>query len=209
MTKPVSIMVVDDHAIVRQGIAALIERQPDMAVVAEAGTGAEALALHGRHRPDVTLIDLRLPDMDGALLMRRLRADEPTARFVVLSAHESAEDVYQAVRAGAAGYVLKGAPGQHLIEAVRAVHGGEQWLPAALASRIAQHVARVELTERESAVLALMVAGKTNKEIGADLGVDESTVKTHVTAIFKKLGVSSRTQAIVAAIQSGLVRIGP
>jgi two-component system NarL family response regulator len=202
----IRILVADDHRMVRQGITALLGRRADLRVVAEASTGDEAMALYRQHQPDVTLMDLRMPGIDGIQTITSLRAEFPRGRFIVLTTYDGDEDVFQAIRAGAQGYLLKGMSGEDLIEAIRAVHAGRRWFPAGLAEASAR-AAGTALTERETDVLRLVVAGKSNKEIASALELQESTVKSYLTTVFGKLGVASRTQAIVVAVQRGLARL--
>jgi DNA-binding NarL/FixJ family response regulator len=206
-TMPIRVLVVDDHAVVRDGLSALLDRQGDMRVVGEAATGAEALAAFRRLRPDVTLVDLRLPDMDGAQLIARVRREFPEARALVLTTYDGDEDIYAALRAGARGYLLKDMRRDELVDAVRAVHAGLRRIPPAVALRLAERVAGTDLTSRERQVLELIVAGKSNKEIGAALGLTEGTVKGYVNGMLDKLEVSDRTQAAVAAVRRGIVRL--
>jgi two-component system NarL family response regulator len=204
--RPVRVMVIDDHALVRRGIVALLAMRPEVEVIGEAGDGATAIELYQRLRPDVTLMDLRMPTLSGVEAITRLRGEAPDSRFVVLTTYDGDEDVYRALQAGAQGYVLKGAEPDELVETILAVHAGERRIPAALASRVFARLGAPELTERELTILRLVVKGLSNKEIGAALDLRESTVKWHVANVLVKLGVSARTQAAVVALQRGLVR---
>jgi two-component system NarL family response regulator len=199
-------LIADDHPVVRDGLAALLERLPDMQVVGKASTGAEAVTLFRQQPPDVTLMDLKMPQMDGFEAISTLRAEFPNARILVLTTFEGEEDIYRAVRRGARGYLLKDAPCERLQETIRAVAAGQVFLPPEMASRLAERMSRPELTAREREVLTLLAAGKNNQEIGTALHVAESTVKSHVNAILSKLGVSDRTQAALVALQRGLVQ---
>lgn len=207
MSDPIRVMVVEDHHIVRQGLVALLKTMPDIAVVAEASDGQQAMDLFRAHKPDVTLLDLRLPVLGGVEVLSRIRQQTPTARVIVLTTFDGDEDIYRALQAGARGYLLKGMRTEELMEAIRAVHAGKSRVPAVVAERLAMRVGGDELTAREVDVLKLIVAGKSNKEIGADLKISEATVKTHMNNIFSKMGVSDRTQAATTALQRGLVHM--
>jgi two-component system, NarL family, response regulator len=204
----IRVLVVDDHAIVRVGVRTLVNAEPDMEVVAEAADAPATLAAYRTHRPDVVLLDLRLPDTSGAALIARLRVLDPGARIIVLTSYDASEDVYQAVRAGAQAYLLKGTFPDGILEAaIRRVHAGEQVIPADVAARLAQRVGEPSLTPREIAVLELVAKGLSNKEIGGVLHTSAGTVKTHLKRIFLKLGVGDRTEAALLAVQRGLVSL--
>jgi two-component system NarL family response regulator len=207
MSDPIRLMVVEDHHIVRQGLVALLKTMPDITVVAEASDGQQAMDLFRIHKPDVTLLDLRLPVLGGVEVLTRIRQQTPTARVIVLTTFDGDEDIYRALQAGARGYLLKGMRTEELMEAIRAVHAGKSRVPSMVAERLAMRVSSDELTAREVDVLKLIVAGKSNKEIGADLKISEATVKTHMNNIFSKMGVSDRTQAATTALQRGLVHL--
>lgn len=207
MSEPIQVMVVDDHHIVRQGLVALLNTVPDMTVVAEASDGQEAMELFRRYRPDVTLMDLRLPVLSGVEALTRIRQEFPTARVIVLTTFDGDEDIYRALQAGARGYLLKGMFGDELMDAIRAVHAGKSRIPPAVAERLALRMGGQELTARELDVLKLIVSGKSNKEIGAELKISEATVKTHINSILSKLNVSDRTQAATTALQRGIVHL--
>jgi two-component system NarL family response regulator len=200
-------MIVEDHHVVRQGFVALLKTIPDFKVVAEAANGEQALALYKEHRPDVTLMDLRLPGAGGVETIGRIRALHPEARIIVLTTFDGDEDIYRALQAGARGYLLKGSEMSELIEAIRTVHRGRSRIPAAVAERLAERLAGPALTERETDVLRLIVAGKSNKEIAAALFISEATVKTHINNMLSKLGVTDRTQAATTALQRGIVHL--
>jgi DNA-binding NarL/FixJ family response regulator len=203
----IKVLVVDDHPILRAGVAAIIGACPEMTAVAQAGSGEEAMALFERHQPDITLMDLRLPGISGVEAIRAIRAKHPKARFVVLTTYEGDEDIYQALEAGAVGYIIKGMPHEFLIDALRRVHAGGRFLPRPVEKVLAARMPASELSARERQVLALMVAGRSNKEIASSLGITEATVKSHVSVILMRLNVTDRTQAVVTAIQRGLVHL--
>ena len=200
------ILIADDHFVVRQGIAAIISQEPDMTVVAQTGSGAEAIDLFRRHLPDLTLMDLSLPDQTGVEVIETLLAEFPDARFVVLTVYGGEDDIYLALKAGARAYLLKDAGGEVLVEAIRAVLEGKRYLPPAVASRLADRMSGTDLTRRELEVLKLLAAGGSNRGIAERLNVTEGTVKTHLNNILGKLGVTSRTQAILTALRRGIVR---
>jgi DNA-binding NarL/FixJ family response regulator len=204
----IRVLVVDDHKVVREGVRAMISREPDMEVVAEAGDAATALAAYNSHRPDVALVDLRLPEVGGAELIRQLRAADPQARIIVLTSYDADEDIFRAIQAGAAGYLLKGTFPDGILEAaIRAVHAGRRVIPPEIADRLAQRLSGPTLTPREIAVLELVAKGLSNREIGTVLSTSAGTVKTHLERIYAKLGVGDRTAAALAAIQRGLVTL--
>ena len=200
-------MVVEDHHIVRQGLVALLATIPDMTVVAEAADGKQAIGLFRQHRPDVTLMDLRLPAMSGVEAVEQIRRDFPLARIIVLTTFDGDEDIYRALQAGARAYLLKGMFGDELMDAIRAVHSGKSRIPAIVAERLAERMGGPSLTERELEVLELIVLGNSNKEIGGELAISEATVKTHINSILDKLGVTDRTQAVRTALQRGIVHL--
>lgn len=191
----------------RQGLVALLNTVPDMTVVAEASDGKDALDLFRQHQPDVTLMDLRLPTMSGVEAVTQIRKQFDTARIIVLTTFDGDEDIYRALQAGARGYLLKGMFGEELMDAIRAVHAGKSRIPAVIAERLALRMGGSPLTTRELDVLKLIVAGKSNKEIGAELAISEATVKTHINSILSKLSVTDRTQAATTALQRGLVHL--
>ena len=203
----IRVMLVDDHPMLRLGVSAIVNAQTDMRVVAQAETGQQAVEMFDRQSPDVTLMDLRLPGMSGVEAIRAVRAKHQRARFVVLTTYDGDEDIYRAIDAGARGYLLKGVSHDVLIDALRRVHSGERYIPQPIAHMLAERPAHCELSPRENDVLALIVRGKSNREIASELNISEATVKCHVTAILGRLGVSDRTQAAVAAIQRGIVHL--
>ena len=207
MTDTIKILIVDDHHIVRQGLAALLKTVPGFDVLAEAVDGEQAVELHRKHHPDVTLMDLRLPRMNGVEAITRIREGNPQARIVVLTTYDGDEDIYRALQAGAKGYLLKGMDLAELSEAIRTVHAGKTRIPPRVAEKLAERMSGSSLTARELEVLQLIVAGKSNREIGTALFISEATVKTHVNSLLSKLGVEDRTQAATTALQRGIVHL--
>jgi two-component system NarL family response regulator len=203
--KVIRLMIVDDHPIVREGLAAIINKQSDMAVAAEAADGQTAVELFREHRPDVSLMDLRLPAMSGVQAITAIRKEFPTARIIVLTTYDGDEDIYRALQAGAQGYLLKGMCREELLEAIRAVHSGLRRIPSPVATKLADRMGGSDLTARELEVLKLIAKGNTNKEVASELSITEATVKGHVNNILSKLGVSDRTQAVTTALQRGIV----
>jgi DNA-binding NarL/FixJ family response regulator len=205
-SEKIRVLVVEDHPVVRVGITAILNG-PSMEVVAEAENGQQALKLFEEYLPDITLVDLRLPDISGVEVIRQLHERHPEARFVVLTTYEGDEDISQALEAGARGYIIKGMPYEALIHALKQVHAGHRYLPRPVSDILESRPAATVLSPRERAVLQLVVAGKSNKEIAAELDITEATVKGHLTLIFCRLGVTDRTQAVVAALRRGLVHL--
>ena len=203
----IRVLVVDDHPLMRVGIAAIIDARAEMTVVAQAGSGEEAVRLHDLHKPDLTLMDLRLPGGSGVEAIRTIRAKSPAARFVVLTTYEGDEDIHQALQAGARGYLIKGMPHEALIDALRKVHAGGRYLPSPVTRALASRTPDGELSAREREVLSLLVKGRSNREIALQLGIKEATVKSHVSVILMRLDVSDRTQAVVKALQRGLAHL--
>lgn len=201
------VLVVDDHPLMRLGIAAMIEAQPDMRAVAQAGSGEEAVQLYSSTQPDIVLVDLRLPGIGGVEVIREIRQRDSKAKFVVLTTYDGDEDIHQALEAGARGYIIKGMPAATMLDALRRVQAGARYLPGPVEKILEARVPDSDLSPREREVLALIVAGKSNKEIAAELGISRATVKFHVSVIFSRMGVEDRTQAAVAALQRGLVRL--
>jgi len=201
------VMVVDDHPLMRVGVASIVNARSDMSVVAQTGTGEEAVTLFQRHTPDVTLMDLRLPGMSGVDAIRAIRKTHSQARFVVLTTYEGDADIHQALEAGAQGYVIKGMPYQTLVDALHRVYRGERFLPPPVARALASRMPDSDLSAREREVLSLLANGKSNKDIASLLGITEATVKCHVSAILLRLNVSDRTEAVVTALQRGLVHL--
>ena len=203
----IRVLVVEDHHVVRQGLVALLNTVPDMRVVAEGADGKQAVDLFRQHEPDVTLMDLRMPTMSGVDAVIEIRRNFPAARIIVLTTFDGDEDIYRALQAGARAYLLKGMFGDELMDAIRAVHAGKSRIPPVVAERLATRMGSPGLTARELDVLKLIVAGKSNKEIGEELRISEATVKTHINNILSKLGVTDRTQATTAALQRGIVHL--
>ncbi len=207
MNHPIRILIVEDHHVVRQGLAALLSVVDGMQVVGEAADGEAAVAQWNSLRPDITLIDLRLPRRSGVEVIQMIRRREAYARFIVLTTFDGDEDIYRALQAGARAYLLKGMTADVLVSTIRQVHAGKSCIPPVIAQKLAERMGAEELTHREQDVLAQIVRGKSNKEIGVELDISEATVKTHINSLLGKLGVSDRTQAATAAIQRGLVQL--
>ncbi|HEY8548940.1 MAG TPA: response regulator transcription factor [Vicinamibacterales bacterium] len=201
------VLVVDDHALLRTGVANIINQEPDLRVVAEAANGKDAIAAFERHRPDVTLLDLRMPEMEGVEVVRQLRERDPQAKVIVLTTYDTDDDIARALKAGAKAYILKDISADALVQCIHDVLAGKTYLAPAAAAKLAEGVTRVQLTPRELAVLRLMAEGQSNKEIASALNISERTVKTHLGNLFDKLGVTSRTEAIKVASRRGLVRL--
>ena len=201
------ILIVDDHFIVRMGLSGVLNMQPDMQVVAEAEDGPEAIRRYREHRPDVGLVDLRMPGMTGTETITAIRAEFPEASLIAVSTFEGDELVYRALQAGARGYLPKKVPREELLKAIRTVHRGQRYIPVEIASRLAERMQRGDLSPRELEVLQRIARGLSNREIGTELGLHESTVKTHVINILGKLGVGDRTLAVTTAIQRGLLQL--
>jgi len=203
----IKIMVIDDQAVVRQGFVALINTVPDMTVVAEGTNGRQAIDLYRLHRPDVALMDLRMPELGGVEAIMAIRKEFPDARLIVLTTYDGDEDIYRSLQAGAQGYLLKDMFFEELEDAIRKVHGGSRRIPAHVAERLAERMGSSDLTGREIEVLEQIVAGHSNKAIASRLNISEATVKSHINSILSKLGVNDRTQAATTALQRGLVHL--
>ncbi len=201
------VLIADDHTTVLAGLASIINLQPDMLVVAAANNGSEAVELWRKHSPDVTLLDLRMPVLDGVGALNEIHRQDANARVVVLTTFDTDTEIYQAVKAGAKGYLLKDARREELLDCIRKVNAGETCIPPALVQKLAAGISSEILTDRELEVLTLLARGKSNKEIGAKLFISEFTVKGHLRNIFTKLNVLSRTEAVTAASRRGLIRI--
>ena len=205
--KCIRILVADDHSVVREGLVSLVKRKADMTVVAEASNGREAVDLWKEYRPDLVLLDLRMPELDGVGAIKEIRELDPSAHIVVLTTFDGDEDIYRAIKAGAKGYLLQDTAREALMECIRKVHSGETCIPPTLAAKLAERVSGEALSAREIEVLQRIAAGKSNKEIGAELFISEGTVKTHVKSIFSKLDVVSRTEAVATATRRGLIQL--
>jgi DNA-binding NarL/FixJ family response regulator len=205
--KPIRLLIADDHSVVREGLVSLVKRKSDIAVVAEATNGREAVELWKEHQPDVTLLDLRMPELDGVGAIEEIRELDANAHIIVLTTYDGDEDIYRAIKAGAKAYLLKDTARDALVDTVRRVHAGETYLPPPLAAKLAERVSGTALSRREMEVLKGMAAGKSNKEIGAELFISDGTVKTHVKSIFTKLDVVSRTEAVATATRRGLIQL--
>lgn len=206
-TGVLTVLVADDHPVVREGLVSLISREPGMRVVAEASNGREAVEQYFKHRPAVTLLDLRMAGVDGITALISICEKEPSARIAVISSYQLEEDIYRVLRAGALGYILKDATAKQLADCIRGVSEGKTWVPPQIGARLARRVADRELTLRETQVLSAVAAGKSNKEIGTAFNISESTVKVHMTHILEKLKVTGRTEAINVAVKRGLVHL--
>jgi len=203
----IRILIADDHYIVRMGLTALVNTEADMEVVAEAADGNEALTLFTRHRPDLLLLDLRMPGKGGIQTIGEIRVEFPDARILVLSAFDGDEDIYRALQAGAQGYVLKNTTGDKLVPALRTVAAGQNWIPKDVASQLELRKIREQLTSREVDVLNELAKGRANKEIADTLNISEHTVKDHLKNILGKLQVADRTEAVTTAIQRGIIHL--
>jgi len=203
----IRILIADDHSVVREGLVSLVKRKSDMTVVAEASNGREAVDLWKEHHPDVALLDLRMPELDGVGAIKEIREVDPNAHILVLTTFDGDEDIYRAIKAGAKGYLLKDTAREALMDSIRRVHSGETCIPPTLAAKLADRVSGEALSAREIEVLQRIAAGKSNKEIGAELFISEGTVKTHVKSIFSKLDVVSRTEAVATATRRGLIQL--
>ena len=204
-----TVLIADDHPVVREGLATLINRRSDMRVVAEAADGREAVEKFLAHSPDIALLELRLPIMDGVEVVMSICEKMTAARLVIFTTCKGEEDIYRAVKAGAFGYVLKDTPLNEVVECIRAVARGTRWIPPGVAAMLGKRVADRALTARELEVIRALTSGKSNKEIGTLLDISEATVKVHITHILEKLKVTGRTEAINVAMRRGLVHIDP
>jgi len=204
----IRVLGVDDHPLLNEGIAAIITSQPDMQLVAQASSGREAIEKFREHQPDVTLMDLRLPDMSGIDTMIAIRTEFPEARIIMLTTFEGDVDIQRALQAGARGYMLKSMPPKDLVAVIRQVHAGKKRIPSEVAARLADHLGEEDLTSREMEVLRLVADGSRNRDIAEKLFISEETVKVHIKHIMEKLGASDRTQAVAIALRRGVIQLG-
>ena len=207
MSDKIRILVAEDHLVARVGVSTIVNMQPDMTVVAEAASGQQAVELFRKHRPDVTLLDLRMPGMGGVEAATAIRAEFPNAKMIALTTYGGDEDIRRALAAGVLAYLTKDVLHDELLKAIRAVNEGQTYLPAAVAAALAAQLPRPDLSAREVQVLELIVRGLANKQIAYTLNIAEHTVKNHVKNILSKLGVQDRTQAATAAIQRGIIHL--
>ena len=204
---PIRVFSVDDHPLLREGIGALVNNQPDMEMIGEAATGGEAIQLFKQHRPDVTLLDLRLPDMSGIDTLIAIRTEFPDARIIMLTTFEGDVEIQRALQAGARGYLLKNMPPSELVDVIRQVHAGKKRIPAAIASQLAEHMSDETLTVREIEVLREVAGGNRNRHIAEKLFISEETVKVHIKHIMEKLGAADRTQAVAIGVRRGIIQL--
>ena len=207
MSQKIRIAVIDDHPVVRFGLVAIINSQPNMTVVAEAENGLGVVEIFRNSAPDVTLIDLRMPEMSGVEAVKSVIEEFPHARFVALTTYKGDEDIYRALTAGVKGYLLKGMPPADLLDAIRSVHAGFRYLPDSVLQSLSKRIPNSELSSREMEILHLVITGQSNREIAQELGITESTVKWHVNLILDRLDVTNRTQAAIAAVQRGIIEL--
>jgi two-component system NarL family response regulator len=203
----IRVVLADDHPVVRDGLAAMINQQPDMHVVAEAGDGEEAIAFYCQHQPDVMVLDLRMPKRDGVSVVQEVFERDPKARVLIMTTYDGDEDIFRCLSQGAKGYLLKDAPRQEILSAIRAVSEDRPYTSSSVAAKAVQRMSKPSLTERELGVLNLLAQGRSNKDIARQLGIGEGTAKTHVKSILTKLDAISRTEAVAVAHKRGLVRL--
>lgn len=203
----IRVLIADDHSIFRQGLAMIISRDPDMVVIAQAENGQQAIDLFQKHQPDVTLMDLRMPKVEGVEAITAIRAESKSARIIVLTTYDSDEDIYRGLQAGAKGYLLKETEPDELLSAIRAIYRGQQYIPPNVGAKLVQRMSNPVLSERELAVLRSMAQGMSNADIATALSIGEGTVKSHVNRILSKLDVNDRTQAVIVAIKRGIVNL--
>jgi two-component system, NarL family, response regulator len=203
----IRVMLADDHPVVRDGLAAIVNQQPDMEVVVEAGDGEQAITLYGQHLPDVLLLDLRMPKYDGVAVVQRVLEAHPKARVLIITTYDGDEDIFRSLSQGAKGYLLKDAPRQEILSAIRAVADDRPYTSSSIAAKALQRMAKPSLTQRELSVLQLVAQGRSNKDIARRLEITEGTAKTHVKAILAKLDAISRTEAVAVAHKRGLIRL--
>jgi len=207
LMSPIRLLIAEDHAIVRQGLRTIFTNATNITVVAEAADGEQAVTLFRQHQPDVSLIDLRMPKLEGVGAIAQIRQEGPNARLVILTTYDTDEDIYRGLSAGASGYLLKDTTAEELVNAVETVHRGRKYIPPDVAAKLAERMNSSELTDRELEVLHLLARGKSNTEIGTLLTITDGTVKFHLNNIFNKLQVKDRAQAVITALRRGLVRM--
>lgn len=206
-SQPITVLIVDDHPVVRMGLAGMLSARAELSLVAEAASGDEAVQQYARCRPDVVLMDLRMPGLDGVAAIEAIRAHDTAARVIILTTFDGEEDIYRGLRAGAKAYLLKDSPSDEIVNCISAVMRGQKYLPRGIASKLADRINSDELSRRELEVLQHLSSGKSNKEIARLTHITEGTVKFHVTAVMGKLGVKSRTEAVAVAIRRGLISV--
>lgn len=204
---PIRVLIVDDHAVVRNGLMLMVQHEPGMIPIAEASNGEEAIALFHQHQPDVTLMDLRMPDITGVEAIAKIRQDYLEARIIILTTYDGDENIYRGLHAGAKGYLLKDAPLDEIARAIREVHAGKKYIPLDVGAKLSDRINGAQLSDRECEVLRLVAKGRGNREIGEQLSVTEGTVKMHINHILSKLQASDRTSAVVTALKRGIIRI--
>jgi DNA-binding NarL/FixJ family response regulator len=207
IARSIRVLVVDDHPIVRQGLVSILEGEPDMVIVGQAGNGNEAIAQFRLHQPDVVLLDLRMPELGGVEVITTVRAEVPDANIIMLTIYDTDEAIYQGLRAGARAYLLKDTPCDEILEVIRAVYEGRRCISAMVGEKLAARMDKPTLSDRERQVIDQMAKGKNNREIGAELNITEHTVRFHVNNILSKLGANDRAHAIVLALRQGIVQL--
>ncbi|XGV94686.1 MAG: response regulator [Leptolyngbya sp. BL-A-14] len=208
MSQPsIRVMIADDHPVIRNGLTTMVNYTPNMEIIAEAATGNEAVEQFRQSQPDVTLMDLRMPEMGGVDAIIAIRQEFPNARIIILTTYEGDEDVYRGLQSGASGYIFKNVSMDEIVKAIQTVHSGKKYIPPEVGEKLSERLSRPQLTRREQEVLQLVAQGKTNQDIADELHLSESAIKYHVNNILSKLGVSDRTQATIVAIKRGLVKL--